>query len=378
MTGFSGLKFEDATIGIDPSPDGAKRYLRGTVLQMRNLVDRSVERLTLTPRECVIADSIFGKSRSVRNALSSNLELRYKLGCRLIDLLDDMQRAHSRRRFWLVTLISDRWLSFDKHTRIWLGGMKEACRQVMSLGDFDGWFGLVEIQTLDETIRYLGRILMPHSHFVAWSDDPLFDPEQAASLMQASGRLESRVWVATADVRRDPTTSVCNIAAYIMKAPAVAKYRVYAKDMPAGFALTDCKLPPVSAVRQTEILSQTTFDELMFSGGQGRAIRSALLEVIRPYMGVTGSQDLDTIDAEQFWRRLRRNTRRRAYGSVTINRTGAQLSSNTPISLALNGTPTNFWIQTWLLMSGQLAEPWWETYYGTRKNCIADYQSPAF
>lgn len=235
MTGFSELQLDPAAMGIDPSAEGAKRYLRGTTLQMRDLFDRSIERLVLLPQETRIADSILGRSRGSCNGLSSNLQLRLALGCLLIDLFNAMQRAQSQRRFWLVTLISDRWLSFDRHTRIWLGGMKDTSRQVMALGGFDGWFGLLEVQTLDETTRFLGRILLPNAHFIAWSDDETFDPNEAQSRMAASGRLESYVGAATADVRVDAKTSVCNMAAYIMKAAAIAKCRVPDRNMPAGF-----------------------------------------------------------------------------------------------------------------------------------------------
>ena len=259
------------------------------------------------------------------------------------------------RRFYLVTLLSDRWLSFDRHTQIWLGGMKDAIRQVFRLGGFTGWFGLVELQTMDETVRYFGRLLLPHGHCIAWSDDPDFDPKRSEARMAASRRLESLTGATTVTVRADPSTSVCNMAAYLMKAAALAKRRFMTARSPSGFILDECALPPVSAVRQVEILSQTTFDELMLSGGDGGPVRTELLRFMN--RAPPRNSELDTEQAARFWARCRNHHRRKLYKPVLISRSGAQLLPNPPIGLACARLPPAEWSVAWLLISGQAKSP---------------------
>ena len=354
MRNFSDIKIDKASFGIDPTPKGAKRYLRGTIADMLNTFDRSVNRWSLTRMETLTLSGIIGRTRSDQNLLGSNLQLRLKLGSRLIDLLHTMETEMPNRRFYLVTLLSDRWLSFDRYAHIWLGGMKDAMRQVLRLGNFTGWFGLIELQTLDESVQALGRILLPHGHFIGWSDDPDFDPNRAAARMAGSKRLESRTSAATADVRADPLTSVCNIAAYLMKAPASAKYRVPSLRSHSGFALADCALPPVSAVRQMEILSHVTFDELMLGGGDGGYIRSELVRLI--HETPPKNSEIDTGRAARFWTRCRKRTRRGAYEPVHVDRTKAQLMPHPPISLACAGVPSSYWVVQWLTASGRFTD----------------------
>lgn len=358
MLSFSELIIDPSDLGIDPTPTGAKRWLRSTIDQMAQLFDRSTFRAALLPQDIPVADAIVGRRWAPRNCLASNLQLRMELGSRLIDLLFEMQTEMPHRRFFLVTLVSDRWLSFDRYTEIWLGGMKGAARQVMRLGRWDGWFGAVEVQTLDETITYFGRILLPHIHVIAWSDDPDFDPEVAEANMSDSGRLESRVSAKTVDVRVDPSTSVCNLAAYIMKAPCVAKRRVPSLKSASGFSFGDSRLPPVSAVRQLEVLSGVEFDEILLSGGNGSQLRAELINMMQRRLPERTLQAVDAERSRHFWARARQRTRLVNYEPVIVDRSLAQLPSNPPISLACERRPLMYWVESWLLITKFSTESW--------------------
>jgi len=332
MVSFSQLNCRAPISNIDPSPAGAKKYLRETITQTLSLYDRGTSRWKLLPQDLIVAEAIIGRSRLVANQLASNMGLRRALGSLLIDLLGAMQNAHPRRRFFLVTLISDRWLSFDLDTYIWLGGMQNTVRPVMALGGFTGWFGMIEVQTLDETVRGLGRILMPHAHAVAWSDDPRFCPEEAEGVMRASKRLISRIGAATVDVSYREDTSACNLGAYIMKAAAVAKFREPCRYSPSGLKLSDTALPPVSAVRQVEVLSEMYFDELMLSGGDGTYLRRELKLAM---LNILPSRETSVESAAAHWDRVRARSEQTArYARVDIDNTGRQLPPDSPISLA--------------------------------------------
>lgn len=355
MRGFSDIPIDRLALGIDPSPKAAKSFVAETTHQLLSTFDRSIERWRLSPQEVRFLDAMVGRHRNDRSLLASNLMLRRQLASRLIDLLHEMEATAPSRRFYLVTPLSDRWLSFDRFTQIWLGGMTHAVRQIMRLGKFTGWFGLIELQTLDETVQFFGRLLLPHGHFIAWSDDPEFDPEEAEARMAASRRLESGTGAATVTVRSDPRLSPCNMGAYIMKGAALAKRRAPNSRSPVGFVLDECALPPVSAVRQMEILSQITFDELMLSGGNGGQLRSELVRLMKQIP--PRNSEIDREHAARFWVKCRRRTRRTTYQPVSINRTRAQLLPDPPISLALARSQRAEWIIPWLLLSGQAIAP---------------------
>lgn len=336
--------------GINPEPEAAKRYLNDTITDLAEILDRGLRRWDLSTQENRMLDSLLGHSG--HNCLASNLTLRRDLGRRLVDILAEMETANPGRRFWLVTLISDRWLSFDRYCRIWLGGMKAAARQVMAMGGFCGWFGFIEVQTLDHTTSFFGRILMPHAHFIAWSDHPSFDHAGAEARMASSGRLESRTGARTVVVNRDLSTSTSNLAAYIMKAGGLAKRREVRSTRPGDMVLRDCSLPPVSAIRQVEILSQMTFDELMLGGAQGTAVRSELVKLV--YRRPPRATEPDSAIAARFWMRVRSRLKSRKYEPVLIDRSTRQLPSGSPIGLACANYRREDWVVHWLLACGRL------------------------
>jgi hypothetical protein len=335
MATFSQLNIPKTKSNIDPSPLSAKDYLRGTISQLLDIYDRGVDRWMLLPQEIARSEEIIGRRGRYENCLASNMGLRLTSGGLLIDLCRQMELNRPERCYFLVTLISDRWLSFDRDTYIWLEGMRRTVRPVMALGGFDGWFSMLEIQSLDETVRGLGRILLPHAHAIAWSDDPAFSPEAAEQRMASSRRLVSRIGAKTVHVSYRADTSPCNLAAYIIKAACLAKYREPCIRSPSGIKLSDTALPPVSAVRQIEILSGIYFDELMLSGGDGAFLRVELKRAMLRNASRSGIHEMSIERARLHWSGLRRRTGRDDnYWPVDIDRSGKQLPFASPITLA--------------------------------------------
>lgn len=137
---FSDLKIPDPACGIDPSAAAAKAHLRETLKQLVKLHRRSTEWWRLNPHQQRVETAILGSWRyPPRNGLAANVGARYAVGSRAIDMFDAEQREHPQRRYALVTLISDRWITLDRHPTLYLGGIKAATRQVLRLGRFDGW-----------------------------------------------------------------------------------------------------------------------------------------------------------------------------------------------------------------------------------------------
>jgi hypothetical protein len=335
MRSFSDIPIPKVLCQIDPDPESAKAYLRSTISQHLELYDRSMDRWGLRTQESRRLNQLLGRQSPHANQLASNMPLREGLGCLIIDAFSDMMSRRPHRRYFSVTLISDRWLAFDRDTYVWLGGMRQSIRPVMALGCFDGWFAMLEVQTLDETVRGLGRILLPHAHAIAWSDDPEFSPENAVTVMTKSHRLVSRLGAPTVEIRYFDNTNPRNLAAYLFKAASVAKFREPCMRSPSGLHLADTALPPGSAVRQSEVLSGMYFDELMLTGGDGAYLRTKAKQFCRDWIAKSKGWEISAESAETTWLRTRRRTGRDDnYAPVSVVRETRQLPYHSPISLA--------------------------------------------
>ncbi|WP_419826856.1 hypothetical protein [Sphingomonas sp.] len=269
-----------------------------------------------------------------RNALASNMGLRWHVGAFGIDMFAEFAAQNPQRRFMLVTLISDGWLAYDCDTFIYLGGMQAASTALLNQAGFDGWAAIAEIQTLDESKKDLGRILLPNVHAIAWTMDPTIELAALERQLQASPELKSATSAATVTIEHRADTSPTNLMAYLLKNAALAKRRVPSRHSLSGLALGDCALRPASAVRQHEILSRIYLSELIFAGGEGLPLKDQLdHEVDRCAPFHRG--ELSTDAAAMFWKRLRqRHGRDEHYYPVAIDRSPAQLPCESPISLA--------------------------------------------
>lgn len=336
MLSFSDINPHDVYANIDPSPQGARSYHLATIRDIERTYARSIERANIPPGLERKLSGIVGLGKGISNCLASNLALRSKLTSRAIELFSAMQADLPHRRFFLTTLISDDWLTYDRNTQVFLGRMQATIRPVMALGQFDGWFGNIELQTMAETVAPFGRILMPHAHAVSWSDDPAFDAEEAENRMGSSKRLFSHLGAKTVDVSTRHDTGAANLVAYILKAPSVAKYRFPHQGSPSGFYLRPTALKPMSAVRLLEVLSGIYLDELMLSGGDGSAIRSDL----KRYMIECATQVTGVVTPEQvawYWAKLHCHTGRDGnYKAVEVLRNASARPSGGIITLACN------------------------------------------
>ena len=305
-----------------------------------------------------LEDAVLGSLRQApTNALGANIGARNVVGSFAIDYFERHRLEHPGRRYCLVTLFSDRWLSFDRLAAVWLGGITAASRQVMQLGAFDGWLAVTEFQTLVEIWAPLGRVILPNVHAVAWSDDPSFSFEAAEQRMAASRRLVSHIKAETASVSLRADTSPTNLIAYLLKGACVGKYRVPSKGSPSSFRLDDCALPPRAAARQTELLSSIYLDELIFAGGDVAAIRRVLVEQLHKAVR-SASIDQPCVDqARDLWRRTRPRSKAH-YHDVAVCRGDRQLPSDLAIysllDRGLNGALRDGTVQRLLGISASI------------------------
>lgn len=338
--GFSQIKTKSRYAEIDPSPAGAKKFLKSTIVEMRERTDRSVHRYILPKRDSAISNNLVGThaGHGIYNMLASNLRQRWICGSALIDAFHQHQRQRKDRQYRLITLISDRWLSFDRRdTIIWLAGIKKIAAEVMRHGRFDGWFGGVEIQILDESIPGFGRVLMAHFHAVAWTTDRAFDDRAAEKRMSSLPRLYCEMGAPTATVNGDEASSACNLVAYVMKAPSLAKVRVPCPpttEKPWGFYFADAALPPVAAVRLTQVLSAMYLDEMFIAGGDGKSFRTILKQLVWSNSRES-SLNISVEQSQRYWAGARKSGPYWRYPQVTVAREFGQLALSSPVRFSI-------------------------------------------
>jgi hypothetical protein len=296
---FEMIGFSEVNICADPNE--AKDWHRRGCKQFQMTCDRSMERRHMSIGDSRLLAHLTGSRLQPQNCFASNLALRRSALHAISNELGKMVKEHPFRSFVMVTLINDGWGTFEKLPILYLGAMKDAIAQVMVRANLDGWMGIIELQTIDHSVAGWGRLITPHFHALGWYDDPAYDIEATEAAMCRSARLNSSVRARTAVISPWQDSTLYNLPAYLLKAPAVAKHAVHDRNSPGYFHYEPCTLAPVSATRLFEILSKVELSELVLCSGGGKKLRSAILACetrVRPTRFAMSDDDV-----ERFWRR---------------------------------------------------------------------------
>jgi len=310
MHSFSQLNLPQIDLAADAK--GARDWLRKTYVDFADIFWRGMDRWGTTDAQHRYLQTLLGRSRWITNDLASNCELQTRFGGWLVDQTCQMRVELPHRRLFHVTIINDWWLTSERQTVVVLGGVKHTLSDVMALGCFDGWLGKIEFQTVDHSNPLFGRLVQPHVHVLAWTDDHRFSASDSHSRMITSCRLLSVAEIEKTVVLEEATDGISWIPGYMSKAPSVAKHKIAARYLDSKFRLDDCKLQPVSAIRSFEILSQLRLIDLVVGGGKGRAMRRLAERWIEEAVTVCPAS-IDAVESARQWQKFRQTPKLRKW-----------------------------------------------------------------
>ena len=348
---FSQLNPYTKSASIDPTASATAAYMTAGNNRLRQLAERSRAYRQMTDRENRQFDAMLGRgSLRPANPCASNLRLRLLLSSHLRKVFAEQRSLYPHRRYFLVTLINDCWLTYDREPYIWLGSMRQTIPAVMNLGSFDGWYATIEFQMLDETRRGLGRIIMGHVHALAWSDEPIFHPLITAAAMRQTNRLFSDIDAPTVKVSPALDSHPNPFIAYLNKQDCFGKKRTFDPDHACGFALDPCVLPPVASLRILELLTLLKLPELIVAGGSGAAVGWGVRKFIADTVTPVHYKMTCPTDIPAWWHALhQRSVRPSTYADYSIDRGLGRMPRKAIVSLAspalaelAAGSPTMF------------------------------------
>ena len=221
---------------------------------------------------------LLGNRGSTDQLLLSSKRVRRYAGESLIYLLDSEQRksarSHPGRTWWFLTFLADGGFINTYRPEIDVPAFKKRVDALVRSSGLNAVCAL-ELQALTNyPLKGLGRTLMLNGHAIGYTDEP-FDAVAVEKRLRASPRLQHSWGLPTVEIKQIDVSGepVAWLAYYLLKAPHIAKYREWnPAARPPGYRLKDTSMRSDVAVRLVELLSQLTFNEMVWGVGGGAAI----------------------------------------------------------------------------------------------------------
>ncbi len=260
--------------------------------------------------------------------LASNFVIRFELMKLLMpemivlyeQAFDDI-KVKGPTQFHHVTIIDDLWRAGDRETFVSLPMIQNRIRSVLS-GVFDGYIGMVEFQAFANVLYRPGnRQISGHIHLISWSNEPISET-LACNLNKrfwvsdfSCGDFKALEAVKIQEIGNSPE-DIARVVSYMLKAPSKCK-TLYRNKEGTKINLHESEASDrfVLYMRMAEILSYLSIDRLLFSSGEGVAIRRKVLSDLHSWMKSkwnVRSYENSGLNIEAFWQdfRLRSKTTR--------------------------------------------------------------------
>lgn len=254
----------------------------------------------------------------------NQLGLASDMGSRLRYAVSTFKQA---RRLWkndptlefrLLTVIRSEDLTSDEDTRIDLSGLKRECRNILR-SITQHYFGNVEFQVMTN-VRHAGggKQLCGHSHILCFGRD-ICDRSYEA-VRKANSRLPP---LPTGMLPAHVTESATDLAAlrrmifYPLKPPDKCKTLfINADGQRANLHESTKGDRMIRYERMFEILSSLALRDLVFAGGDGRAVKTAALHAA----DAIKVDPLVASEVSQFWREWRAQSRTTRFSPPAIQK----------------------------------------------------------
>ena len=240
--------------------------------------------------------------------LASDLRALYKAALFIERWFLKDRRRHPNRRYFLLTISHSDFLTDDTSPIVSIEGFKRKINNTMrNMRDLSA---LVHFE-MQAVCQYEGgaRIIIPHAHGIAWTDNPGFDPRATMAALNKAGHWHSALGGRPIDILEIPNTEedIRRSAHYLSKPIDSVKNRRRRKNGTPRQTDTRKGYRADLALRMAEGLSLIPVEDTYLGIRGGSPVRRDLMihlrrwHTQRPQPAITP----EDFDIWEFWRSLR-------------------------------------------------------------------------
>jgi len=257
--------------------------------EFKNLFEKGFAKWTRVPPiwRYMMAGAI-GKTGMTTQLLCSNALIRERASHTMIDVISrhwKETRHYPNRRWWFVTIIGDSGNMLEYQPEMNLAAFQADALQIIKATGLHA-IGATEFQAINNFPQNgHGRTIMANSHFICWTDNPLFDAACVEKRLCATSPLAH--WLGAKTVKIDPIKAshrhLTWKAYYMLKAPVDGKYLTRNEETPSGWSFNRTTLRVDLVVRLMELLCQLEFPQMVLAVGDGKQLRDDWLDDLQSW-----------------------------------------------------------------------------------------------
>lgn len=286
----------------------ARARSRGRIRHTRYLTEAGINALNASDASTAIINSFLGIHTRCVRLLASDLRALYKAAVFFERWFLKDRRRHPNRRYFFLTISDSDFLTDDTSPIVSIEVFKRKINNTMR--NMKNLSALVHFE-MQAVCQYEAgaRIIIPHAHGIAWTDNPEFDPRATMAALNKAGHWHSALGGRPIDILEIPNTEedTRRTAHYVSKPIDSAKNRRRRKNGKPYQTDTRKGYRSDLALRMAEGLSLIPVEDTYLGIRGGSPARRDLMihlrrwHTQRPQPAITPA-DFDVWD---FWRTLR-------------------------------------------------------------------------
>lgn len=286
----------------------ARARSKGRIRYTRHLTEAAINALKASTEDTDRLNSFLGVHLRCKCLLASDLRGIYKAALFIERWFLKDRRRHPNRRYFFLTISDSNFLTDDTSPIVSIEGFKRKINNTMrNLKDLSA---LVHFE-MQAVCQYEGgaRIIIPHAHGIAWTDNPGFDPRATMAALNKAGHWHSALGGRAIDILEIANTEedTRRTAHYLSKPIDSAKNRRRRKNGRPHQTDTRKGYRADLALRMAEGLSLIPVEDTYLGIRGGSPVRRDLMTHLRRWHAQRPQPAITPADFDiwEFWRRLR-------------------------------------------------------------------------
>ncbi len=286
----------------------ARARSKGRIRYTRQLTEAAIDALKASSEDTDKLNSFLGAHLRCERLLASDLRALYKAALFIERWFLKDRQQHPTRRYFFLTISDSDFLTDDASPIVSVEGFKRKINNTMrNLKDLSA---LVHFE-MQAVCQYEGgaRIIIPHAHGIAWTDNPEFDPVSTMAALNKAGHWHSVLGGRPLDILEIPNTEedTRRAAHYLSKPIDSVKNRRRRKNGTPYQTDTRKGYRADLALRMAEGLSLIPVEDTYLGIRGGSPVRRDLMTHLRRWHAQRPQPAITPADFDiwEFWRRLR-------------------------------------------------------------------------